>query len=247
MIDLRSKVAMVTGGAQGIGKSICEKLFECGTRVVVADIDGEGAQRVADGLGDKDRSLAVQVDVSSGESVERMVRAALEKFSAVDCLVNNAGIARDAFIVRMKEKDWNDVIGVNLKGMYLCMKAVLPHMIKQRSGRVINISSVVALIGNPGQSNYSAAKSGVIGLTKSTAREVASRGITVNAIAPGYIETPMTAKLSDAAKAMFLQNIPLGRGGTPEDVSRVVLFLASELSDYITGQVINVDGGMVMS
>jgi len=247
MIDLDSKVALVTGGAQGIGEAICRTLHQSGARVVVADLDGEGAEKVAASLGGDDRSVAVRVDVSNWKSVEGMVNSTVKKFSTVDLLINNAGIARDNFIVRMKEKDWDAVLGVNLKGMFFCMKAVLPIMIKQRSGKIVNISSVVAIIGNPGQANYSAAKSGVIGLTKSTAREVASRGITINAIAPGFIETPMTERLSSSAKEMFLRNIPLGKGGKPEDVSKVVLFLVSELSDYITGQVINVDGGMVMS
>ncbi len=247
LISLDSKVAVVTGGAQGIGEAVCRKLFECGARVVVADIDGAGAGRVASDLGDEDRAFAVELDVSDGESVDGMMMQVSERYSAVDLLVNNAGITRDNFVVRMKEKDWDSVIAVNLKGMFLCTKAVLPGMVKQRSGGIVNISSVVAIIGNPGQANYSAAKSGVIGLTKSTAKEVASRGIRVNAIAPGFIETPMTDKLSDAAREMFLKNIPLRRGGTPEDISKVVLFLASDLSDYVTGQVINVDGGMVMS
>ncbi len=247
MIGLDSKVVIVTGGAQGIGEAICRRLHESGARVVVADVDGEKARMVADKLGPQDRSIAVGVDVSNWESVQEMVNITMERFATIDVLVNNAGIARDNFLVRMKEKDWDDVLNVNLKGIFFCTKAILPIMIKKRSGRVINISSVVAIIGNPGQANYSAAKSGVIGLTKSTAREVASRGITINAIAPGFIETPMTEKLSSAAKEKFLQNIPLGRGGTPDDVSKVVLFLASNLSDYITGQVIHVDGGMVMS
>jgi 3-oxoacyl-[acyl-carrier protein] reductase len=247
MIDLEGKVAVVTGGARGIGEAICRRLRGCGARVVVADVDGDGAAKVADALGGPEAAIGVRVDVSSAESVADMVKAAVEDFSTIDILVNNAGIARDNFVVRLKEEDWDAVLDVNLKGVFHGMKAVLPIMIKQRSGRVINISSVVALIGNPGQSNYAAAKSGVIGLTKSTAKEVASRGITINAIAPGFIETDMTEKLSDAAKEMFLRNIPLRRGGTPDDIARVVLFLASELADYVTGQVINVDGGMVMS
>jgi 3-oxoacyl-[acyl-carrier protein] reductase len=247
MINLESKVAIVTGGAQGIGEAICRRIHESGARVVVADIDEERARVVAEELGHPDRSIAVGVDVSNWESVREMVDTTVERFSTIDVLINNAGIARDNILVRMKEKDWDDVLNVNLKGVFFCMKAILPIMMKKRSGKVINISSVVAIIGNPGQANYSAAKSGIIGLTKSTAREVASRGITVNSIAPGFIETPMTEKLSSAAKEMFLQNIPLGRGGTPDDISKVVLFLASDLSDYITGQVIHVDGGMVMS
>jgi 3-oxoacyl-[acyl-carrier protein] reductase len=166
MIDLDSKVAIVTGGAQGIGEAICQTLYQSGARVVVADLDGEGAEKVTASFGDGDRTFAVQVDVADSGSVERMVETTVEKFSTVDLLVNNAGIARDNFIVRMKEKDWDAVLGVNLKGMFFCMKAVLPIMIKQRSGKVINISSVVAIIGNPGQANYSAAKSGVIGLRK---------------------------------------------------------------------------------
>ncbi len=246
-IDLSSKTAIVTGGAQGIGEGICRQLHGAGASVVVADMDGEGAERVASTLGDEERSVAIPVDVSDLQSVENMVESALVKFSSIDILVNNAGIARDNFIVRMKEKDWDSVLSVNLKGIFYCIRTVLPHMIKQRSGRIINISSVVALIGNPGQANYSASKSGMIGLTKSVAKEVASRGILVNAIAPGFIETPMTEKLSSSAREMFLRNIPLKRGGSPKDISRVVLFLSSELADYITGQVINVDGGMVMS
>ena len=246
-ITLESKVALVTGAARGIGAMICQILHGAGGRIVAADIDGEGAERVAGSLGKSDCATAVEVDVSRWESVREMVDRVLEEFSSIDLLINNAGIARDNFVVRMKEEDWDAVIGVNLKGIFFCTKAVLPSMMKQRSGRIINISSVVALIGNPGQANYSAAKSGVIGLTKTTAREVASRGITINAIAPGFIETPMTERLSREARGMFLRNIPLGRGGTPEDVGKVVLFLASDLADYVTGQVINVDGGMVMS
>jgi 3-oxoacyl-[acyl-carrier protein] reductase len=246
-VDLGSKVALVTGGAQGIGEAICRKLYDAGAHVAISDVDGEGAKRVAESLDGNGRSIALQVDVSLGESVQKMVDMVLETFETIDLLINNAGIARDGFIVRMKEEDWNSVIDVNLKGIFFCTKAVLPVMIKQRSGKIINLSSVVALIGNPGQANYSASKSGVIGLTKSAAREVASRGITINAIAPGFIETPMTERLPDTAKEMFLRNIPLGRGGTPEDVAKVVLFLASDLADYITGQVIHVDGGMVMS
>jgi 3-oxoacyl-[acyl-carrier protein] reductase len=246
-IDLSSKTALVTGGAQGIGEGICRQLHQAGARVIVADLDEEVAQEVASDLGNDDRAVAMKADVSSLESVEKMVEAVIEKFSSIDILVNNAGIARDNFIVRMKEKDWDSVLTVNLKGIFYCIRTILPHMIKQRSGKIINISSVVALIGNPGQANYSASKSGMIGLTKSVAKEVASRGIMVNAIAPGFIETPMTDKLSSSAREIFLKNVPLKRGGTPEDISRVVLFLASELADYITGQVINVDGGMVMS
>lgn len=246
-IDLNSKTALVTGGAQGIGEGICRQLHQAGARVVVADLDGAGAEKVASTLGNDERSMAIQADVSNLQSVEEMVETTIEKFSTIDILVNNAGIARDNFIIRMKEKDWDSVLSVNLKGIFFCIRTILPHMVKQRSGKIINMSSVVALIGNPGQANYSAAKSGIIGLTKSVAKEVASRGIMVNAIAPGFIETSMTEKLSSSAREMLLRNVPLKRGGTPEDIGRVVMFLASELADYITGQVINVDGGMVMS
>jgi 3-oxoacyl-[acyl-carrier protein] reductase len=208
----------------------------------------EAAQKTADDIATTTgrRSLAVTVDVSQSDSVENMVKQTLDAFGHIDILINNAGITRDGLLMRMKDSDWDLVMEINLKGTFLSTKAVLRPMMKQRSGRIINISSVVGIMGNAGQANYAASKAGVIGLTKSTAKEVASRGITVNAVAPGFIATDMTDKLSDDVKANFLASIPLGRAGSAEDVAQTVLFLASPQASYITGQVIHIDGGMVM-
>jgi 3-oxoacyl-[acyl-carrier protein] reductase len=208
----------------------------------------EAAQKTADDIAATTgrRSLAVTVDVSQSDSVENMVKQTLDAFGHIDILINNAGITRDGLLMRMKDSDWDLVMEINLKGTFLSTKAVLRPMMKQRSGRIINISSVVGIMGNAGQANYAASKAGVIGLTKSTAKEVASRGITVNAVAPGFIATDMTDKLSDDVKANFLASIPLGRAGSAEDVAQTVLFLASPQASYITGQVIHIDGGMVM-
>jgi 3-oxoacyl-[acyl-carrier protein] reductase len=191
--------------------------------------------------------LALQVDVGNSEQVETAMKQVLSTFGRIDILVNNAGITRDNLLMRLKEEEWDQVINTNLKGVFLCSKAVTRSMMKQRSGRIINISSIVGVMGNPGQANYVAAKAGVIGLTKSTAKELASRGITVNAIAPGFIETDMTAVLDEEMKKQMLSAIPLGTFGKPQDVSEVVKFLASDGARYITGQTIHVDGGMVMS
>ncbi len=245
---LKGKVALVTGASRGIGRAIALALAEAGAIVAINYSGNEAkAQEVVaeiEQLGSK--SMAIRANVAVGEQVEQMVTQVLDTFGKLDILVNNAGITRDNLIMRMKEEDWDQVINTNLKGVFHCIKAVTRPMMKQRSGRIINISSVVGVMGNAGQANYVAAKAGVIGLTKSTARELASRGITVNAIAPGFIETDMTDVLGESVRAELMKAIPLARLGKPTDVARTVRFLASDDAAYITGQVIHVDGGMVM-
>jgi len=244
---LENKTAIVTGGARGIGEAICLKLASEGCNIVVSDIDLEGAQQTAENLQKAGvEAIAVKTNVASLEDAETLIQAAMDKFGKIDILVNNAGITRDNLVMRMNETEWDAVIAVNLKGTFNCIKAANRVFFKQRFGKIINMASVVGVMGNLGQANYSASKAGVIGLTKSVAKEFGSRNIQVNAIAPGYIETEMTKKLPDSAKEAFLNVIPLKRPGTPEDVAQVTLFLASPLSDYITGQVIQVDGGMLM-
>jgi len=240
-------VALVTGAAQGIGKAIALLLARNGADMVVSDINLEKAEETAKeirAIGPK--AMAVKVDVANLSDVERMVTGILEKLAKIDILVNNAGITRDKLILRMTEEDWDAVLGVNLKGTFNCTKAVVRHMVKQRSGKIVNIASLVGQMGNAGQANYSASKAGVIGLTKTIAREYAQRGINVNAIAPGYIETPMTEALPEKAKEELKKLIPMERLGKPEDVAEAVLFLISEESSYITGQVLNVNGGIYM-
>jgi len=247
MIDLSNKVALVTGSGRGIGKAIALKLAENGATVVINDI-GPSAQAVAEeiqAMGKK--SLAVAADVSSAEDVAQMAEKAVATFGSIDILVNNAGINRDQLLIRMSDEDWEKVLAVNLKSVFLCTRAVMKQMLKQRRGRIISIPSIVGLVGNPGQANYAAAKAGIVGFTKSIAREVASRGITVNAIAPGFIDTEMTQKLSPDQRQELMARIPLGRLGSPEDVASAVSFLASEEAGYITGQVLTVDGGMTMA
>lgn len=247
MIDLKNKIAIVTGAARGIGRAIALRLAEAGADVVVSDIVMEGANEVAKQIHDMGRrSLAFAADVANMVQAEQLVDAAVKEFGRVDILVNNAGITRDNLLLRMDENEWDTVIAVNLKGAFNCIKAVTRPMMKQRSGKIINMASVVGIIGNAGQANYAASKAGLIGLTKSAAKELASRNIQVNAVAPGYIETDMTKNLPETAKQAFLTLIPCKRPGQPQEVADVVLFLASPLSDYITGQVIHVDGGMVM-
>jgi 3-oxoacyl-[acyl-carrier protein] reductase len=247
MGKLNDAAAIVTGGAQGIGRAIAFELAREGASIVVADLKEEAAHLTAREIGQKaGRAIAVTVDVANPDSVERLVETALASFSTIDILINNAGITRDSLLVRMGDADWDAVISVNLKGVFHCTRAVAKVMMKQRRGRIVNIASIVGLIGNAGQANYAAAKAGIIGLTKSVARELAPRSITVNAVAPGFIETDMTAALPQKAKEAFLQAIPLGRPGTPEDVARVVAFLVSDDAAYMTGQTIHVDGGMVM-
>ena len=246
-MKLADKVAMVTGAAQGIGKAVALLLARNGADIVVSDVNVEKAEETAkevQALGRK--ALAIKVDVAKLGDVEKMVEGILAQFGKVDILVNNAGIARDKLILRMTEEDWDAVLNINLKGTFNCTKAVVRHMSKQKGGKIVNIASVVGEMGNPGQGNYAASKAGVIGFTKTIAREFAQRGINVNAIAPGYIETPMTDALPEKAKEELKRLIPMDRLGKPEDVAEAVLFLVSEASSYITGQVLNVNGGIYM-
>ena len=246
-LKLAGKVALVTGAAQGIGKSVALLLARNGADVMVSDINLEKAEETAreiESMGPK--AMAIKVDVANLNDVERMVGAILEKFGKIDILVNNAGITRDKLILRMTEEDWDAVLNVNLKGTFNCTKTVIRHMARQRSGKIVSIASVVGEMGNAGQVNYSASKAGVIGLTKTIAREFAQRGINVNAIAPGYIETPMTEVLAEKVKEELKKLIPMERLGRPEDVAEAVLFLVSEESNYITGHVLNVNGGIYM-
>ena len=247
MKALEGKVALVTGGARGIGKAISAALAADGAKLAVVDImqdvaEATAAEFRAQGVDAK----AFAANVAKADSVDAMVKAVIEAFGRVDILVNNAGITRDTLMIRMKEEDWDAVLAVNLKGVFNCIKAVARPMMKQESGKIINIASVVGRTGNMGQANYSASKAGVIGLTKTAAQELAPRNICVNAVAPGFILTDMTAKLPEAAKQAFLQNIPLKRAGTSEDVAKVVRFLAGPESDYITAQTVSVDGGMYL-
>lgn len=245
---LLGKKVLVTGASRGIGRAIALELARQGADVAVNYAGSEAkALEVVDEINAMGReSFAVQCDVSNSESVTNMVKETIEQFGKLDILVNNAGITKDNLLMRMKEEEWDDVLNINLKGVFLCTKAVTRQMMKQRSGRIINISSIVGVSGNPGQANYVAAKAGVIGLTKTSAKELASRGITVNAIAPGFITTEMTDKLSEDIQNEMLKIIPLAQFGEPQDIANTVVFLASDESRYITGQTIHVDGGMVM-
>lgn len=247
-MTLVGKVALVTGGSRGIGRAIALKLAENGADVAINyagnTAAAEEVKTAIEQMGRK--ALLVQGSVADTDGVQTIVNTVVKELGRLDILINNAGITRDGLLMRMKESDWDDVMHTNLKGVYNCSKAVLRTMMKQRSGRIVNMASVVGEMGNAGQTNYAAAKAGVIGFTKSLAKEVASRGITVNAIAPGFIATDMTSVLTDDQKAEMARTIPLGRAGQPEDVANAVLFLVSEGAAYITGQVLNVDGGMVM-
>jgi 3-oxoacyl-[acyl-carrier protein] reductase len=248
MGKLDGKTAIVTGASRGIGAEIAKHLAKEGARVVV---NYSGSQSKAEEVVNEieaggGEALAVQASVGDAESVTAMIATTLERFGTIDILVNNAGITRDNLLMRMKESEWDDVINTNLKGVFLCTKAVTRQMMKQRAGRIINIASIVGVSGNAGQANYVAAKAGVIGLTKTTAKELSSRNINVNAIAPGFITTEMTDELPEEVKTQMLAQIPLAKLGNPADVAKAVLFFASEDSNYITGQTLHVDGGMVM-
>ncbi|WP_221564204.1 3-oxoacyl-[acyl-carrier-protein] reductase [Alkalihalobacillus sp. TS-13] len=245
---LTGKTALVTGASRGIGRAIAIELAKQGASVAV-NYSGseEKARKVVEEIqGNGGQAFAIQSDVSSMDSVTAMIKEVVSTYGSLDILVNNAGITRDNLLMRMKEEEWDAVINTNLKGVFNCTKAVTRQMMKQRSGRIINIASIVGVSGNPGQANYVAAKAGVIGLTKTTAKELSSRGITVNAVAPGFIETDMTDALEGSVKDEMLKQIPLARLGRPEDIAAAVKFLAGEESGYITGQTIHVDGGMVM-
>jgi 3-oxoacyl-[acyl-carrier protein] reductase len=241
------KVAVVTGAARGIGRQIAEKLASQGADVAICDLKAEWlADTVAaiQALGRK--ALPLAVDVGDGEAVNACIAEVIKVFGKVDIMVNNAGITKDTLLVRMSDEDWDAVLRVNLKGTFLFSRAVSKHMMKQRGGAIINIASVIGLIGNAGQCNYAASKAGVIALTKSTAKELASRGVRVNAVAPGFISSKMTDALSQEVRDQMLAAIPLGRFGQPEDIAKAVAFLASEEASYVTGQVLSVNGGMVM-
>lgn len=245
---LDNKIALVTGASRGIGKAIAIALAKAGATVVINYAGNINAAKEVESeiKAINGKSIIVQADVADTDAVENLIKTVVDQFGRIDILINNAGITRDNLLMRMKENDWDDVINTNLKGVYNCTKSISRIMMKQRYGKIVNMTSVVGLTGNAGQANYAAAKAGVIGFTKSVAKEFASRGINVNAIAPGYISTDMTAVLGDEVKKDFETKIPLGRIGQAEDVAEAVLFLVSDKSSYITGQTINVDGGMVM-
>jgi 3-oxoacyl-[acyl-carrier protein] reductase len=247
MTKLQDKIALVTGGSRGIGKAIALRLAMEGAKVVVTATTKAGADKTADEIRQSGGQAAgFETNIADAKQVDALIKSTVDQFGALHILVNNAGVTRDNLVMRMSDEDWNAVIATNLTGTFNCIRAASKIMMKQRSGKIINMTSVVALMGNKGQANYCAAKAGVIGLTKSVARELASRNIQINAVAPGFIATDMTAALPEAAKTAMLQSVPLERMGTPEDVASVVAFLATSDSDYITGQVFNVDGGMVM-
>ena len=247
-MNLQGKKALVTGASRGIGREVALELARQGADVAVnyagSEAKAHEVVREIQALGRE--SFAIQCDVADSESVTAMFKEVVGQFGRIDILVNNAGITKDNLLMRMKEDEWDSVIATNLKGVFLCTKAVTRQMMKQRSGRIINMASIVGVIGNAGQANYVAAKAGVIGLTKSTAKELASRGITVNAIAPGFISTDMTDKLTEDMQKEMLAQIPLARFGSPEDIAGVAAFLASDASGYMTGQTLHIDGGMVM-
>jgi 3-oxoacyl-[acyl-carrier protein] reductase len=246
MIDLTGRAAIVTGSSRGIGRAVAVRLAECGARVAVNyAANASAAQAVAREIGDG-RCIVVQADVRKDADVRRLVDETLKAFGRIDILVNNAGTIKDGLLLRMSEEDWDEVMDLDLRAAFLCTRACLRPMLRQRWGRIINISSIGGIVGNAGQANYSAAKAGLIGLTKAVAKEVASRNITANVVAPGFVKTDVTDALSDAQKQALLVQVPLGRVASPEEIAPAVAFLASEEAAYITGHVLNVDGGVVM-
>lgn len=246
-IDFNGKVIIVTGSGRGIGREIAESFTKNGATVIISDYSTESLIETENLFTTKGYSFkAIPCDVTNNEDVQNLIDLTYKEFGKIDVLINNAGITKDNLILRMKDEQWDSVIETNLKGVFLTTRASVKYFLKQRYGKIINISSVVGITGNIGQSNYSASKAGIIGFSKSIARELAIRNITVNIVAPGFIDTPMTSVLPDGVKEDFIKKIPLKRMGTPTDIANIVLFIASPLADYITGQVINVDGGMVM-
>lgn len=247
-LDLTGKTALITGAGRGIGRDIARKLSQMGANIVINDIASSTdadvtTQELIDAGGN---AVCLKGDVRNFEEIEKIIQKTLDKFGRIDILVNNAGITKDGLMMRMSDSDWDDVLDINLKGAFHMIKAVTRPMMKQRSGTIINLASVVGVMGNPGQANYVASKAGLIGLTKTTAKELSSRGITCNAVAPGFIRSAMTDKLSEEVQKEYFKAIPLGRFGETEDVANVVAFLASDLAKYVTGQVIHIDGGLVM-
>ena len=243
---LKNKVSVITGGAKGIGKAIALKFAQEGSDIAICDVNAEALEISKKELEALGRTVLTDtVDVTNPENVQSFIQKVLDKFGRIDILINNAGITRDGLLVRMNTSDWDAVLNVNLKGTFICTKAVAKPMMKQRLGKIVNIASIIGLIGNAGQANYAASKGGVIAFTKSAAKELASRNINVNAIAPGFIKTDMTDKLSEDVKQAIMKQVPLGKWGSAGDVADVALFLVSDASAYITGQVIQVDGGMV--
>ena len=246
-MPLKGQTAVVTGGARGIGKEISLALARDGANIVIADLIAEQSEETAEEIKKLDcKALIQKVDVSKMADVENMVQNTINEFKTLDILINNAGVTRDTLMVRMKEEDWDFVLKVNLTGTFNCSKAAAKYMMKQRKGRIVNIASIVGVMGNAGQANYSASKAGIIGLTKTSARELASRNITVNAVAPGFIDTEMTRSLNENIKQQLKEQIPVGKLGRPEDIANCIKFLVSDDASYITGQVIHVNGGMLM-
>ncbi len=246
-MPLKGQTAVVTGGARGIGKEISLALARDGANIVIADLIAEQSEETAEEIKKLNcKALIQKVDISKTADVENMVQNTINEFKTLDILINNAGVTRDTLMVRMKEEDWDFVLKVNLTGTFNCSKAAAKYMMKQRKGRIVNIASIVGVMGNAGQANYSASKAGIIGLTKTSARELASRNITVNAVAPGFIDTEMTRSLNENIKQQLKEQIPVGKLGRPEDIANCIKFLVSDDASYITGQVIHVNGGMLM-